>query len=96
MTIKQKDSKRKSKFVEKYYLDENTEEFECTSSMIKTVWYNPNLKVMRIQFNSDKIYEYKKIPEKYWKRLKISKSPGKFFNKYIKENYKGQLIDKDS
>lgn len=79
-----------------YFQNEKTEQFECVSSMIKTVWYNPELKRMRVQFNNDKIYEYKKIPKKYWKRLKISKSAGKFFNKYIKENYKGQLIDKDS
>lgn len=66
--------------------------YKCKSSMVKSATYDKESKLLHIQFNDNAIYSYQNFPLRLWKRLKISKSVGKFVNKYIKPKYEGKLI----
>lgn len=57
-----------------------------TSSNIKAVGHDKKEKVLDVAFHSGSEYLYKDVPRSLYARLLKAKSPGKFFNKHIKQD----------
>ena len=58
------------------------------SSNIKAVGYDEGKMILRVQFYSGGLYEYKDVPRKFYIDFITSKSLGKYFYKNIKNKYK--------
>ncbi len=57
------------------------------SSVISYYHYNAEAKILVITFVSGMIYHYKNAPQAIYERMKAVKSKGRFFNKFIKDQY---------
>jgi len=57
------------------------------SSVVAAISYLPELSVLRVTFVSGKVYDYKKVPESVFLRMKSATSKGKFLNEHVKRNY---------
>ena len=57
-----------------------------TSSNIKAVGHDTKKKTLDVAFHSGSEYLYKDVPRSLYARLLKAKSPGKFFNKHIKQD----------
>ena len=58
------------------------------SSRIRSVEYNDSTEVLTIDFVKGGKYKYFSVPENIYKGIISSKSPGNFFDSFIKPNYK--------
>ncbi len=58
------------------------------SSNIKTIGYNQEHKLVRVEFNNGGIYDYKEVPQEIFEEFKKSESVGSYFSKNIRNNYK--------
>lgn len=54
------------------------------SSAIKTVSYNPESRILRIEFTQGREYDYPDVPEIEFKNLIGAESVGKYYNQHIK------------
>jgi len=57
------------------------------SSLIYQIGYNFSKEMLRIEFNSGKIYFYYDVPKNVYKEFKKASSKGRYFNSYIKGYY---------
>jgi hypothetical protein len=57
------------------------------STVIAGINYDPSTAVLRINFVSGMIYDYKDVPENVYLEMKSSGSKGEYLNKHIKGNY---------
>lgn len=57
------------------------------SSIIKSVGYDEDEKVLEIEFHNGAVYEYKNVPYYEWASLISSVSVGTYFHNNIKNNY---------
>jgi hypothetical protein len=57
------------------------------SSMIASAGYDPDTRVMEIEFRSGKTYTFSEVPPHVYENLLASDSPGRYFNQSIKNNY---------
>ncbi len=64
------------------------------SSVIDSFSYKAENQTLQIIFVSGKIYVYKKVPEKIYQAMKTSVSKGVYFNRYIKNNYSFEIVNK--
>jgi lysyl-tRNA synthetase class 2 len=60
---------------------------QLNSSRIKSVDYNESTEVMTIDFVKGGKYKYFSVPESIFKSFVISKSPGNFFDNFIKGKF---------
>ncbi|MEG2250480.1 MAG: KTSC domain-containing protein [Cetobacterium sp.] len=58
-----------------------------SSSNIHSVGYNPDNKILEIQFHSGGIYQYINVPQKTHTNLISASSIGSFFHQYVKNIY---------
>jgi lysyl-tRNA synthetase class 2 len=58
-----------------------------TSSVIQSVDYDEDKKVLRVQFNQGGIYHYNDVPKAVYKEMKESGSVGQYFNAHIRDKY---------
>jgi hypothetical protein len=65
------------------------------SSMVKSVGYDIDEKVLLVRFNSDVLYKYFGVPYGVYDKLINAISVGKFFNAKIKNVYNFEKIDED-
>jgi len=65
----------------------NFEHLEVNSSAIKSMRYFRQSRQLAIKFNNNTGYLYKSVPVRLFQRMRNSYSIGKFFNKYIKNNF---------
>jgi hypothetical protein len=63
------------------------------SSNIKGSIYNKKTKLLIIEFNGGRKYEYEDVPDDVAAGLRIAKSQGVYFNKEITKKYKYKLLD---
>ncbi|RZJ77191.1 MAG: KTSC domain-containing protein [Chryseobacterium sp.] len=63
------------------------------SSVIAKIEYDELNELLRIEFQSGKIYYYMGVPRGVYLTLKTTRSKGGYFNKYIKGNYEFEEID---
>ena len=57
------------------------------SSVVSAIRYYPDTSVLRIIFVSGLVYDYEKVPEKVYKKMKAATSKGTFLNHHIKGQY---------
>ena len=63
------------------------------SSNIKGSIYNKKTKLLIIEYNGGRKYEYEDVPDDVAAGLRIAKSQGVYFNKEITKKYKYKLLD---
>lgn len=63
------------------------------STVIRHFDYAEKSKTLTIIFLSGLIYRYKNVPVEIFKRLKIARSKGGFFNDNIKNKYKFKKLE---
>lgn len=59
---------------------------EVKSSNIKQIKYNPESRMLLIQFHSGGIYSYTPVTEEGYQELLKAESHGEYFAKHIKSN----------
>lgn len=58
------------------------------SSSISRIRYNEDTKVLEIEFQGGRIYQYFDVPVQVFEGLRNADSHGKYFNQQIKGNYR--------
>lgn len=53
---------------------------EVKSSAIRSVGYDPDTKILSIEFNHGKVYDYLDVPEETFEEMLKAPSVGKFYN----------------
>ena len=62
------------------------------SSVVSAIRYYPDTSVLRIIFVSGLVYDYEKVPEKVYKKMKVATSKGTFLNHHIKGQYEYKKV----
>jgi len=62
------------------------------SSVIAAIRYDADSSRLRVIYISGNIYDYKKVPEEVYNKMKVASSKGEFLNKEIKPNYEFEKI----
>jgi len=57
------------------------------SSNIERIGYDPNLSTLRIEFKSNRTYDYFNVPENVFNELRSASSVGGYHAKNIKNSY---------
>lgn len=63
------------------------------SSFVIAHHYDPETKVMHLQFRSGKTYKYEDVPADVHKDLTEASSPGGFFHQHIKSRFTGVPVE---
>jgi len=58
------------------------------SSNINHIAYNPETKVLEVEFKSGNAYEYHNVTQNAYDNFKAAESYGKYFAKHVKDAYK--------
>lgn len=58
-----------------------------TSSLVASVGYVPEYKVLEIEFQDGRSYQYFGVPERIYKGLMAAESRGRYFNERIRDAY---------
>lgn len=56
------------------------------SSQINSIGYDPNSRILEIEFNNGKVYQYAPVTASCHQELMSAESHGKYFNANIKNN----------
>ena len=62
------------------------------SSNISSIGYNPEDRIIEIEFHDGGIYQYFDVPKTICDDLMTARSHGSFFHRYIKNNYQWRKI----
>jgi len=62
------------------------------SSVVAAIRYDADSSRLRVIYISGNIYEYIKVPEEVYNKMKAASSKGEFLNKEIKPNYEFEKI----
>lgn len=57
------------------------------SSNIQSVGYDPEPRLLEVQFHSGGVYQYSGVPEAVYQSFMQAASKGSYFNEHIKERY---------
>lgn len=57
------------------------------SSVLKSAGYSGTGKILELEFATGHVYQYLDVPEKRYKGLLQAASKGKYYNRYIKNEY---------
>ena len=60
---------------------------DVNSSNIKSVGYDPTLKILEVEFDNSGIYQYLNVPENIYINLMNASSHGVYLNQFIKDKY---------
>lgn len=60
---------------------------EVESSLISRVGYVAEYKVLEIEFNDGRSYQYFGVPERVYKSLMVAESRGRYFNDRVRDAY---------
>ena len=66
----------------------NYEHLQVDSSAIISMGYFREQRQLLVKFNNDDNYLYKGVPVRLFQKMRNCYSIGKFYNKYIKNNFK--------
>jgi hypothetical protein len=69
------------------------ERAQVESSQIASVGYDPDAKILEIEFKTGKVYQYFEVPADEYAGLILAESIGRQFNKSIKGSYRYQLVE---
>jgi hypothetical protein len=62
------------------------------SSVVAAIRYDASSSTLRVVYVSGAVYDYKKVPEKIYNKMKTASSKGEYLNKQIKPNYKFEKV----
>jgi hypothetical protein len=65
---------------------------QVKSSNIKSVGYDPEQKILEIEFKSGSVYQYEEVPEDVFQEMLVAESVGKYFNTQVKGIYSEKRI----
>jgi hypothetical protein len=57
------------------------------SSNLRSVGYDPELKILEVEFQEGRVYSYKNVPNDIFEGLINAPSKGKFFAHYIRDRF---------
>lgn len=63
-----------------------------TSSVIKSLRYNPRDRVLGIEFRTGNRYVYRNVPETIAQRVRESESVGRAYNLYVRDAFPHEKI----
>lgn len=63
-----------------------------TSSNIKSIGYDRELKVLEVEFLTETVYQYQNVPYTRYQALMLADSKGKYFNAMIKNRYEYKKV----
>ena len=66
---------------------------DVKSTAIKSIGYDPNRRILRVQFPSGKIYEYSEVSLMDFAVFMNAPSKGSHFQHYIKPYYDGEEVE---
>lgn len=66
------------------------------SSVLKTVGYDEVRRLLRVEFRSQAIYQYRGVPAAVYEGLLRASSKGTYFNQLIRGRFEDQLVAKGS
>ena len=58
-----------------------------TSSVIASLGYDPDAKILEVEFRTGRIYQYFPVPPSVHQALLNAESRGRYFNEQIREHY---------
>ena len=64
-----------------------------SSSTILSVGYDPQTRVMQVEFKSGRVYNYFDISEHLYQQFMNTSSKGQFLDENIKYNYRYQKVE---
>lgn len=62
------------------------------SSNLKSIGYDPESKILEIEFQNGSVYQYYGVPRSLYEGLMGASSHGKYFHQYIKDNFPYQKV----
>ena len=65
------------------------------STVIESFYYDQGSQTLRVNFLSGNVYDYHKVPEKVFLKMKGYKSKGTFLNRFVKGNYEYTKVTDD-
>lgn len=68
---------------------------EVSSSNIKKIGYDADRDLLLVEFNNNRIFEYRGVPNDTFLAFLDAKSKGSFLAHHIKPHYKAWRIDDD-
>jgi hypothetical protein len=69
------------------------ERVQLQSSSLRSVGFNPNEKVLEVEFQSGEVYQYFGVQEPIFRELMLASSKGAFFNCCIEDHFPYKRID---
>jgi hypothetical protein len=66
---------------------------QVQSSSLRSVGFDPNEKVLEVEFQSGGVYQYFGVPEAIFRELMLASSKGAFFNRRIADHFPYKRID---
>ena len=63
------------------------ERHPVTSSVIRSIGYDPETAELEIEFRSGDLYRYYAVPPSVHRDLMAAESPGAYFNRHVSDRY---------
>lgn len=63
-------------------------DIQVQSSMIKSIQYHEDSRILRVRFHNDNVYRYTSVPNEVYVRLINANSVGKTFNEIVKDKFR--------
>ena len=63
-----------------------------SSSNIRSVGYEPETRILEVEFHGGRSYQYSGVPEGVYRGLMLADSKGSYFHKHIRERYPTRLL----
>ncbi|MDB9313208.1 KTSC domain-containing protein [Spirulina sp. CS-785/01] len=67
--------------------------YPANSSCTNALAYDPQEKLLEIEFTNGSVYQYEGVEPETWNRFRQAKSPGRFYNRAIKGSYEGRRVE---
>ena len=65
------------------------------SSVIASVGYSPDDRILEVEFQTGRVYHYLGVPPEQHSRLLSADSAGKYFNRVIRDHYETREVTED-
>lgn len=65
------------------------------SSNLESAGYDPETRVLEVQFKNGKVYRLRGVEQRRWEGLQAAKSKGEYYNTYLKDKYPASWIARE-
>ncbi|SFP02596.1 KTSC domain-containing protein [Amycolatopsis arida] len=63
------------------------------SSSLRAVGYDPDERVLEVEFHNDRVYRYFGVARAIHRRLLAAGSKGRFFNRFVRDRYEYEWVE---